>query len=529
MPLVGVKRARNPITRIIFSRFFVIFILVVFEFYLIIKLGSLVQNNDYFMPIVTIINFLVAVAIVNRKNQKNEYKIIWLLLMTAMPGSGFIVYILLNGDGTLFNRDKTVKKNMEATKKYVSQNSKYISDFKSKTSDNEKDFINLFYNNGFEPYANNKLTYFDTGEKYFDALIKELKKAKKFILMEYCIINNGKLWNDILDVLNKKADEGVRIFVMYDGLNNALSFDAKYFINLEKSGIHSKMFEPLIPFLTSTQNNRDHRKITVIDNEVAFVGGVNIGDEYANLYRKFGYWKDSGLMIKSDGVVAITAQYLQIYNLSLRKNRRLNIDKYLKCNNNIYGKKINKKINKDESYIVPICDYPHWRIHIHELMYKSMINSAKYEVIITTPYLILDNEMRECIKIASMRGVKVKIIVPKVPDKHFAYTLTRSHFKEFMDAGVEIYLYTPGFMHMKSCTVDKMRTYVGSCNFDYRSLYLHYENGVYIYKGKVLNDILKDLNKVLKVSKKVRFDDVKNFPLYEKFLCPLMKMLAPLW
>ena len=523
---INYKRYKVPLYRIIFSRFFIIAILVIWQIFLLFKLSDyIVKLGGY--DIFVIFNFFATILILNSKKMTNSYKIIWIIVFNIFSFTGVLFYFFY-----IFGLDISYSKRklgtvLELSKRYY----KNYDDLKQLKDDKEVGIKHYLTNSAnFYVYDNkyNKNLFISEGEVFFEELIKELMKAKKFIFIESFIVNDGIIWDKILNILKKKAKEGVKVCFMYDGLNSISSYKDSYKNELKKYNVEAKMFEPLIPLLSTSQNNRDHRKIFIIDNKVAFTGGYNISDEYANIYSRFGFWKDGGIKVEGTAVEAFTIMFLQVWYMST-DIYDIDYNKYIKLNNKKKSIRSNGKI-KNNTYICPYTDYPNDKENVSEQLFKMIINTSTKYLYFTTPYLVVDESMLDALKRAAKRGVDVRIIVPHIPDKKYVFVLTRSHYRELIENGIKIYEYTPGFIHEKVFIQDDERAIVGTVNFDYRSLYLNYENGVYIYNDKkVLSDIKLDMNKLFKVSEEITLNKINYFSIIQKILGPILKIFAPLF
>ena len=347
--------------------------------------------------------------------------------------------------------------------------------------------------------------------------MRELKKAEKFIFLEYFIIQEGKMFNSILEILEEKAKQGVDVRLIYDDVGCIVTLPHNYKNTLEAKGIKCRVFNPIKPFFTRRLNNRDHRKIVVIDGDVGFTGGINLADEYINEYEKHGYWKDAGIMLKGDAVWNLTVMFLSMWDYI--DNKEEDYIKFKPSKNKYYNSK---------GYVQPFDDSPLINEPIGETVYLNLINKAKDYIYINTPYLIIDNEMMTALCLASKRGIDVKIVTPGIPDKKTVFKLTRSYYHQLIENGVEIYEYTPGFVHAKVFVSDDDTATVGSINLDYRSLYLHFECGVFIYNNSEVDKVERDFQQTLAKSHKVTLMEVKKQTIATKISGQVLRLIAPL-
>ena len=359
----------------------------------------------------------------------------------------------------------------------------------------------------------------DMADIIYEDMKKELLKAEKFIFLEFFIINHtSRMWNEILEILKKKVKQGVEVRVMYDGMGCIVTLPRKYNEYLERQGIKCRIFSPIVPLLSTHQNNRDHRKIMVIDGAVAFCGGINISDEYINEKMRFGHWKDTGFMLRGEAVAGFTAMFLEMWNVN---------DEHIEdCGEYIQASK--KYSVSTDGFVIPFGDTPLDEVYVGKRAYINNLNNASEYTYIMTPYLVIDDEMYECMKYAAQRGVDVKIIMPHIPDKKYAFYLARTYYKELLKAGIEIYEYTPGFVHAKMSISDGKKAIVGTVNHDYRSLYLHYECAAYMLNVPAVMDIERDFKDTLELSQKITLEDVKHFNIFTKLLGHIIRLVAPL-
>ena len=470
---------------------------------------------DFYLASLTLSIIIVFIIINNKSNP--SYKIAWIVPVMIFPIFGGLFYLLYGGN-KLSTREKLkmVIQNIEMTNS-LKQDDEIIKKIEDKSiyAKNQSEYI-LNYAK-CPVYNNTETTYFKIGEEKFEALLRELKKAEKFIFLEYFIIQEGKMFNSILEILEEKAKQGVDVRLIYDDVGCIVTLPHNYKNTLEAKGIKCRVFNPIKPFFTRRLNNRDHRKIVVIDGDVGFTGGINLADEYINEYEKHGYWKDAGIMLKGDAVWNLTVMFLSMWDYI--DNKEEDYIKFKPSKNKYYNSK---------GYVQPFDDSPLINEPIGETVYLNLINKAKDYIYINTPYLIIDNEMATALKIAAKSGVDIKIVTPYIPDKKFVHAVTKSYYESFIKDGIEIYEFTPGFMHAKTFVVDDEYGVVGSINLDFRSLYLHYECGVWLYKTESIKSMKDDYLETLKRCHKVTMEECKNTSSIRKVLRLIIRMFAPL-
>lgn len=489
------KRLMEFVTHRAFMVAFMIFLELIFLIALIWSFNS--QNFISFYLVSYILGIFMSIFIINN-NTNPGYKIAWIMIILILPAAGTIIYMLFGGNQLSKREKKKLKDIYYHQKRNIEDTSEELQNLKNQ---NEDAYLQAKYISKFSLsplYKNTTCEYFKSGRDYYTKLLEELKNAKKYIFLEYFIIEEGIMWNSILDILKQKVKENVEVRVMYDDLGCILTLPDKYYNTLKSYGIKACTFNKFVPILRSKFNNRDHRKIAIIDGYIGFTGGINLADEYIGEKEKYGYWKDNGVMIKGASVWNMAIMFMTLWDFVNEEN---------------YSYKTYKpeEINtiKSDSYIMPYCDNPWDNEATGETIYFNLINKAKKYIYITTPYLILDNEMLTSLCTASKNGVDVRIITPGIPDKKIINEVTKAYYNQLLKNGVKIYEYTPGFIHTKTFIVDDKYATVGSVNLDYRSLFLNFENGVWIYNDKVINDILKDYLETLEKSEEIYLNKEK--------------------
>ena len=518
MVVNGPEKAKKGISRIIFSRTGLFILLILLQVATVIVTTKILQEYTvYIHGMLTVLGVLVLIYIINSEGNP-AFKMTWMLCIMAFPVVGTIFYIYVKMQvGTRWMGERLADLRLETEKDMV-QDMEVVKDMKASKSANANLAYYLSNLLGFPVYRNTEVTYFPLGEDKFEALIPELEKAEKFIFMEYFIVEKGYMWKKILDVLAEKAALGVEVRFMYDGMCSISMLPYDYPEQLQKYGIKCKMVSPVRPFLSTVQNNRDHRKICVIDGKVGITGGVNIGDEYINRKERFGHWKDTAVMLKGDAVQSLTMIFLQMWNVT--EKRPEGYSKYITYRQ--------PGVRRELGYVLPYADSPFDNENVGEEVYFHILNHAKKYVHIMTPYLILDNEMITTLTRTAKSGIEVIILMPHIPDKWYAFVVAKTYYNELIKAGVQIYEYTPGFVHAKVFVSDDDTATVGTINLDYRSLYLHFECGVFIYNNAVVDEIEDDFQKTLAKSHKVTLMEVKHQTLFTKITGQVLRLFAPL-
>ncbi len=494
-------------------RFVFAMLLIVAEFLAVIAI--MVQLSLYSQAFV-VAEFLTqigcVISIISR-NDNPDYKAPWLLVILVVPVAGFMAYLMFYSRKLSTRQLKKLRK--AEKEKFKTQDDFILGSLKNAQAKAQATFL---YNTANAPiYNNTKVKYFAQGEDYFYSLLDDLKQAKEFIFLEYFIIERGHLWNSLLDVLTLKAKEGVEVRVLYDDIGCMGTLPGNYDKKLKKLGINCAIFSRLRGQVNNEFNNRNHRKIAVIDGKVGYTGGLNLADEYINQIKRFGHWKDVGVRLEGEAVNELTATFILDYDVSAKKS------------NLLAGDYFRKQSVTAEGYVIPFSDGPR-PIFNHQVSKRAIINmlgSAKKYVYMTSPYLIIDSELSQAIESAALRGVDVRIITPHVPDKKLVFKLTRSTYKPLIRAGVKIYEYAPGFIHAKTYLSDDETAIVGTVNLDYRSLVHHFENCVWLHRVDAIKDIKKDILSTIDRSIEIDENQFVGGPL-KRFFIATLKVFTPL-
>ena len=460
---------------------------------------------------------IVLILSIIASDENPDYKVPWIVAVITIPIVGMMLYFIFSKRKL---PNKLIKK-LEVFNKPIdySKNIENLIELKCDDELISSQALNLCKLSNSNLYKNNSLKYYSLGENMFNDIIIELKKAKEFIFLEYFIIENGIFWDSILEILKEKAEEGVTVRLLYDDIGCMATLPGGYYKQLKKYGINAVPFSKLRGTADGEFNNRSHRKILVIDGLVGFTGGVNIADEYINEVNKFGHWKDTGLKIQGDSVNELTRLFLIDYYLNNKKVKNTEFEKYYRYQETIVT----------ENYIIPFGDGPKpiYEKNVGKISIMNLLNHATKYVYITTPYLIVDNEIMRCIENASLRGVDVRIIIPGIPDKKIVYELTKSSAETLVKSNVKVYTYTPGFIHAKQYIADDKVGIIGTINLDYRSLTHHFENGVWIYDKEFIKNVKDDFNKTLSECNIIENKYIK-INIFRKLLRALLKMISPL-
>ena len=515
------KRRKKPkkLINIIFSQKTTIILMLLLQFVQIFVMFTILNENyNYLSILFSTLGIGVAIYIVNT-DRNPAYKLAWIVPLLIFPVFTSILYLILaNQPYKRKVSNAYVKKNLD-TRCYLPEDTDLTE--KIKTQDPELYRLVRYLDDsaGFPAYGCEDVTYFPLGEDKFASMVTEMRKAEKFIFMEYFIVDDGEMWGEILDILVEKASAGVEVRLIVDGMGSQFTMPAKDKKAIENAGGRVIIFNKFRPMISTIQNNRDHRKILVIDGNVGFTGGVNIADEYINRLIRFGHWKDTAIMIRGQAVWNLTMMVLQMWEVITHESTD-----YEK-----YRPSLSYENTSSQGIIVPYSDTPLDSEKIGRMVYMSMINTSKKYLYISTPYFIPDNEILTSLELAAKSGVDVRIITPHIPDKWYIQCITRSYYIELLNMGVKVYEYVPGFIHAKNCLSDDKRAVVGTINFDYRSLYLHFEDAAFMQDTACIPDIKQDFDDLFKNKcHRITYDDVRRLSFASRFMSVILRIFAPL-
>lgn len=475
--------------------------------------------GPYTYAIMIILSVLVLVIVFEKDDLNPSYKVMWIIITVILPITGAVMYLLW-GDRRLSPKTARIFSQIEqkSAQAIVPQPALFdVLERANTTLSRQAEY--LYRNAAAALYCDTDCHYFSSGEAFFECFLAELEKAQRCIFMEYFIIDPGKMWNTTLEVLRRKAAEGVDVRVIWDGFGSLFTLPQDYADTLRKMGIQAEVFNPIRLTSHISQyiflNHRDHRKICVIDGEVGFTGGLNFADEYINVKRRFGYWKDTAFILRGPAVYALTVTFFKMWS-------------FVHGGMPDYAAYLPSRRYTTDSFVQPFSDTPLDEENVSASAYLNIITRAQRYVYITTPYLVIDYEMQSALSLAAKSGVDVRIVTPGIPDKPYVYLLTQSYYRHLLEAGVRIYEYTPGFLHAKMYVSDDAVAIVGSANMDFRSLYLHFENCCAFYGGQIIGDVRQDIENCFAVGREITLEDVKRTPWIRRLLQIIFRFFAPL-
>ncbi len=507
----------KKLIKILMSRAVIVALLILFQLFFICL--AVLKFSNYigaFYGVFSVVDFIVVCKIVSTR-ENPSYKIAWIIPILALPPFGLAMYLLFRGN----ELSRRLKKVLASTYALMSiPEPDGIGDITAGLDESARRQSDYITNSAScPPYDGTEVTYFPSGESFLPALLERLEKAERYIFLEYFIIERGVMWDSIHELLLKKAKQGVDVRVIYDDMGCLTHLSSRFYKELNREGIKCRVFNRFIPVLSARLNNRNHRKICVIDGVCGFTGGVNLADEYINVTHPYGYWKDNAIMLRGRAVSSLAVMFLSMWDSLDIKDARHGAD---------YSAYLTDLRFDCRGTVQPYTDSPLDDSPVGESIYLSMIYTAKRYIWISTPYLIIDHGMERALCSAAESGVDVRIVVPSIPDKKIVNEATKSNYPVLMASGVKIYEYTPGFNHAKTFVCDGRYATVGTVNLDFRSLYLHFECGVWLCDAPVIADIESDMKSMLEESELMTEEKCKVGVI--KSICrAVIELFAPLF
>ena len=476
----------------------------------------LLEFLPYVWGAMTALSVVLILSEINREGNPT-FQMTWVALIGVIPVFGCLFYLYIRSDFITYRLQKRAEEVVRETEGLLTQDESILTSLSHSDPQMAGLFSYLWHKNGSPVYKNTAVKYLPAGEEKYRVLLDALQNAKKFIFLEYFIIREGSaMWESILEVLTKKAREGVEVRLLYDGMGCLSLLPDDYPEKMKRQGIACKVFSPMKPFLSTYQNNRDHRKIVVIDGQTAFCGGINLSDEYINKKKRFGHWKDTAAQLSGDAVRNFTVMFLQMWQLAEKTPEAY--EHYL----------LPAAPSEESGFAAPFGDSPFDRENVGEMVYLHLLNTATRYVHVMSPYLVPDNNMLVALKFAAKRGVDVKLILPHIPDKWYAFALARTYYPELLAAGVKIYEYTPGFVHAKVSVSDDEKAVVGTINHDFRSLYLHFECASLLYQNAEILNIEADFNQTLAKCQPITMAAFKQINFFSRLTGRILRLFAPM-
>lgn len=517
--LVGLAQLLGKTAKLMFHRMGIISSMMALQILFYVVLLAKLRDSGYFhiINVVLVALSLFAVLWIVSSRSNPGYKMGWIIIVLLFMPFGVVAYMLLGGNRlSKYNRRKlsamehTVQANLGPDCGRAQQLGRLVGEDAGRMAHYLERAANC------PVYGNTQTRYYPLGDDCYEDILAALRAARRYIFIEYFIIEEGKLWGSVLEILKEKAAQGVEVRVIYDDVGSIFTLPASYPAQLEKHGIHCRVFNRMVPVLSLRQNNRDHRKYMIIDGRTAFTGGINMADEYINAKPRFGHWKDCAIRLEGDAVWSMTVSFLSMWDFTR------NVDEKLA----IYRPAVGAPAAT--GYVQPYHDCPWDTEPVGQMVYLNLINRAKKYVYITTPYLVIDSAVSMALTMAAKSGVDVRIITPHIPDKKTVFEVTQAHYPELLESGVKIYEYAPGFIHGKLFVVDDFYATVGTVNLDYRSMFLHFENGALLYGTPTVKEICRDFLETQEKSIPITMEDCRKVPWLRRAYRSMLRMFAPL-
>ena len=501
------------ILKILTNKIIISGLIIIAQFLLVLYyVRELMFAYSFIYIFMMILSLLLVIWVVNR-DENPSYGMAWSIVILIFPPLGAVVYLLMGGRKAPIELRERITESFEGFE--MLQDLDVVDDLNRNHPTVLKQSKYIYNSSHFPIYRARKAVYLESGEKKFEAMLSEIKKAEKFIFLEYFIIKDGYMWQTLRKALKEKIDEGVDVRLIYDDWGTAGFKDLK--MQCDEIGIKTVVFNPIKPKLAITMNNRSHRKACIVDGRSAIVGGMNIADEYINKIERFGHWKDTAVLFEGEAVYSLTLMFLQFYRY------------YTKIYENPKNFKYNFDFpNKDKGFVQVFADAPTDNQDVGLDSHLNLINNAQDYVYIQTPYLIVGYEMIKALSLAAQSGVDVRIIVPGIPDKKIVNQVTKSNYEALIKNGVKIYEYTPGFVHSKTIVADDEICLIGTTNMDFRSYYIHYESTVLFVNHQVVQDCLKDVQDTFEISHLVQLEEVMSTPYFLRLFRGMIRIFSGL-
>ena len=482
---------------------------------LVVMVSIFSEYTEIFYWCCIAMSVMAAIAIICSRMEPG-YKIAWLLVILPFPVFGGFFYLMVGGGAVPKRTQRRMQGMLEKSVETLKEDFK-ADDLLRLGGDAAGQASYLEHRAACPAYTNTETEYFPLGDAAFPRILAELEKAERYIFLEYFIIQPGVFWDSILAILERKAAQGVEVRVLYDDFGCMFTLPRDYNEMLIKKGIQCRVFNRLMPVMSLRMNNRDHRKLLIIDGKTGFTGGINLADEYINVRERFGHWKDSAILLEGDAVWSMTVMFLTMWDYIADWDE--DFERF---------RPPAAPVRPWTGYVPPYTDTPLDRETVGQAVYLNMISKAKNYIYITTPYLIIDVATNTALCNAAKSGVDVRIITPHIPDKRYVFEVTRAHYQPLLEAGVRIYEYTPGFIHAKNFVVDGRFATVGTVNLDYRSLFLHFEDGVWLCEAPCIQDIRRDFEETLKLSEAYSLRKFKHLNILLQLYRSILRVFAPL-
>ncbi|MCD8046800.1 MAG: cardiolipin synthase [Clostridiales bacterium] len=479
---------------------------------------SIMQNRSTLVSVLIRVLALFFALRIYGKNENAAFKMPWMVLLLVFPVLGLCLYTMFGNKRGMGKIRRKFYAESAKIQRMLPQQSEVMEELEQENPvmANQCRYISRF--GAYPVYRNTDVRFYAEALDGMEAQLADLRQAQRFIFMEYHAIQEAEIFSRIKPILAERAAAGVEVRIFYDDVGSVGFIDPGFIGRMAEIGVQCRRFNPLVPVLNVFMNNRDHRKITVIDGKIGYTGGFNLADEYFNITHPYGEWKDTGIRLEGNAVKSLTAIFLEMRNAMEETDADPEIAGYLESCDYEAG---------EDGFVQPYADTPLDDEALSENIYMNLIKSATRSLYVTTPYLILTDEMSRELGLAAQRGVDVRIVTPGIPDKKMVYHVTRSYYEALANHGVRIYEYTPGFLHAKQVLCDDEAGTVGTVNFDYRSLYHHFENGVLLYHYPALADVRKDFEYLFERSREVT-EQYRHHSTALRIAYCVLRLFAPL-
>ncbi len=504
-------------------------------------LFGIIYMNSIALIAYVILDFLAAIVTISivYTERNATFKLLWVVVVLVIPGLGIILYFFWGlprspravAKSMPLGADLAIPEAPPCTEELRAEN---VSRLGAEYPNQEK-IAAYLRRSGYPVYKDQTVKYYSVGDELFPDMMEAIRNAKKFVFIETFILSEGKLWDELYALLCEKADEGVDVRLLYDDFGSIFALPWNFGKLKSRKNLQVAEFNRFIAIISriNVGNHRNHQKLCVIDGTVAFTGGVNIADEYANLVDAYGHWKDSGLRLHGESVWSMTVMFLQMWTYAhSRKSKEIeDFSKFYVPQTAPETAENPADGPREPSYVLPVSDGPYGKEPNHpaEYLYLQMINRARRYIYISTPYLILDNEMSTALCMAALSGIDVRLVTPGIPDKKYVYPVTRYYYGRLLKAGVRVFEYTPGFIHAKNIVSDDETALVGTVNIDFRSFYLHFEDAVWMCGGTAVKDIKEDFDETIVISREITLEEWNNRPWWYKIIQALLRVISPLF
>ncbi len=504
------------IRKLLFQRVILVAFFILLQ--VAVLLATMVWLSEYrrwVQVIMTALSILTIVFLLYDRTN-SSYKIAWIILILAFPVTGISLYLIFGGRRLSVSQRRMVQSGEDLIRENLHQERITMETLQDISDPAAVCASYLCHVSGYPVYDNTETEYFSLGDTAYPKMLEELRNAEQYIFLEYFIIGQGVMWDGILEILKEKAAQGLEVRVLYDDFGCITTLPSDYHKKLAACGIQAKVFNPFVPIMSGRLNNRDHRKLLIIDGKVGFTGGVNLADEYINRRERFGHWKDSVLLLRGEGVWAMTVMFLAMWGGKEREDPMS------------YRPEYPYRLAGGEGFVQPFADSPLDDEDVSESMLLNLFQRAVRSIYIMTPYLILDDKITAALLGAAKAGLDVRIITPHIPDKWYVHAVTRAHYEMLTEAGVRIYEYTPGFIHSKVYLIDDRYAVAGTVNLDFRSLYLHFENAVYLFEATCIASIAEDFQDTFPVCEEITWRKCRNTGLIQRLFRAALRVFSPL-